>query len=278
MDDLIEVKLSQLAEFTEAEFSVDLFNEASDSLSERLGMDFLRVGGGVAALMANDPTGFYWSRVLGLGWQEPITDELVAEILDWYQLHGGSSVIFQVSPHVPQGDWEAVLERAGFTPGGSWVKCIRDVSPAHFAPTDLEVRSLDETQGQRYAEVYWAGFEFEDPLFIEWMASQPTMDNWRTFGAFDGDELAAVGALFLNGDVGGMSGAATLPAFRNRGAQGALIAARIDAAAREGCQWVISETGAETEDTLNPSLHNLRRQGFADLYERRNWRLTLPNR
>ena len=278
MDDLTKKQLSQLAELTEAEFSVDLFNEASASLSERLGMDFLRIGGGVAALMANDPTGFYWSRVLGLGWEEPITDELVAEILNWYRLHGGSSVIFQVSPHIPRGDWEAVLERAGFTPGGSWVKCIRDVSPPHFAPTDLEVRSLDEAQGQRYAEVYWAGFEFEDPLFIEWMASQPTMDNWRTFGAFDGDELAAVGALFLNGDVGGMSGAATLPAFRNRGAQGALIAARIDAAAREGCQWVTSETGAETENTPNPSLHNLRRQGFIDLYERQNWRLTLPNR
>lgn len=278
MDDLTKKQLSQFAELTEAEFSVDLFNEASASLSERLGMDFLRIGGGVAALMANDPTGFYWSRVLGLGWEEPITDELVAEILNWYRLHGGSSVTFQVSPHIPRGDWEVVLERAGFIPGGSWVKCIRDVSPPHFAPTDLEVRSLDEAQGQRYAEVYWAGFEFEDPLFVEWMASQPTMDNWRTFGAFDGDELAAVGALFLNGDVGGMSGAATLPAFRNRGAQGALIAARIDAAAREGCQWVISETGAETENTPNPSLHNLRRQGFIDLYERRNWRLTLPNR
>lgn len=273
----MKVLLSEPAEITEAEFSLDLFAEASDSLSEQLGMDYLRIGGGIASLMSNDPTGFYWSRVLGLGWKEPITDDLVAEILNWYRAHGGSSVIFQVSPLVPQSDWEAVLEHAGFTAGGNWVKCIRDTSAPDSAPTDLQIRRLTEEDGKRYAEVYWAGFEFEDPLFVEWMARQPTMDRWRTFGAFDGDELAAVGALFLNGAFGGMSGAATLPAFRNRGAQGALIAARVEAAAMEGCQWVISETGAETEDNRNPSLHNLHRHGFTDLYDRRNWRIRLSD-
>ena len=273
----MKVLLSKPAELTEVEFSIDLFTEASDSLSKGLGMDYLRVGGGVATLMANDPTGFFWSRVMGLGWTQPITDDLVARILNWYRTHGGSSVVFQVSPLVPQGDWESVLERAGFTAGGSWVKCIRDTSPPGNALTDLQVRPLDESYGQRYAEVYWAGFEFEHPLFIEWMARQPSMNRWRTFGAFDGDNLAAVGALFLNGEFAGMSGAATLPAFRNRGAQGALIAARIGAAAMEGCSWVISETGAESDGNQNPSLHNLHRQGFADLYERRNWRIKLAD-
>lgn len=277
MDKEQKMLLSHPAELTEAEFSVDLFVEASDSLSRQLGMDYLRIGGGVAALMSNDPTGFYWSRVLGLGWTEPITDDLVAEILNWYRSHGSSSVIFQVSPLVAQSDWQAVLERAGFTAGGSWVKCIRDTSPPVTAPTDLQIRPLTEEDGKRYAEVYWAGFEFEDPLFIEWMSGQPTMARWRTFGAFDGDELAAVGALFLDGDYGGMSGAATLPSFRNRGAQGALIAARVEAAATEGCHWVISETGAETVDDPNPSLHNLHRYGFTDLYDRRNWRIKLAD-
>lgn len=197
MDDEQKALLSQPAELTEAEFSVDLFAEASDSLSRQLGMSYLRIGGGVATLMSNDPTGFYWSRVLGLGWTEPITDALVAEILNWYRAHGGSSVIFQVSPLVPQSDWEAVLERAGFTAGGSWVKCIRDTSPPASAPTDLQIRPLIEQDGERYAEVYWAGFEFEDPLFIEWMSRQPAMDRWRTFGAFDRNELVAVGVSFL---------------------------------------------------------------------------------
>ncbi len=275
MDNESNMKVSQSAELTEAEFSVDLFQEASESLSRRLGMHILRVGGGVAALMANDPTGFYWSRVLGLGWDEPITDELIDEIVRWYQQHGGSTILAQVSPAVAQDDWEGVLERAGFKSGGSWIKVVRDTSTPTTTATDLEIRPLGPQDGQRYAEVYWAGFEFEEPLFIEWMTSQPAMSKWRTFGAFDGDALAAVGALFINGEFAGMSGAATLPAFRNRGAQAALIAARITAAAAEGCKWVISETGAETPTEPNPSLHNLHRLGFTDLYERRNWLLRL---
>ena len=153
MDNEMKVLLSEPAELTEAEFTVNLFAEASDSLSQQLGMDYLRIGGGVAALMSNDPTGFYWSRVVGLGWNEPITDDLVAEILNWYRVHGGSSVIFQVSPLVPQTDWEDVLERAGCAAGGSWVKCIRDTSPPESAPTELQIRPLTEADGKRYAEV-----------------------------------------------------------------------------------------------------------------------------
>jgi GNAT superfamily N-acetyltransferase len=263
--------LSQLAEMTEGEFTVDLFSEAGASLSSRLGMDVLRIGGGVATLMANDPTGFYWSRVLGLGWEEPITDELLTQVLDWYRQRGATSVALQVSPLVPQVGWEAILERSGFSPSRDWVKLIRDTSAPPAIPTDLDIRLVTEADSRRYAEVYWAGFEFEDPLFIEWMMRQPTMGHWRTFGAFDGDSLAAVGALFLYGEFGGMSGAATLSAFRNRGAQAALIAVRIEAAAAEGCKWVVSETGAETPEDPNPSLHNLHRLGFVDLYERRNW-------
>jgi GNAT superfamily N-acetyltransferase len=271
MDLETKIALSQLAEMTEAEFSADLFKEAGASLSSRLGMDILRIGGGVATLMANNPTGYPFSRVLGLGWEEPITDELLAEVLGWYRQRGATSIVLQVSPLVPQDDWETVVVRSGFSPGRNWVKCIRETSTPPAIPTDLEVRPMTEADAQRFAEVFCAGFEFEDPLLLEWVTRQPAMSHWRTFGAFDGDSLAAVGALFLYGEFGGMSGAATLSAFRNRGAQAALIAVRIKAAAAEGCKWVVSETGAETSEDPNPSLHNLHRLGFVDLYERRNW-------
>jgi GNAT superfamily N-acetyltransferase len=276
MDLQTKKALSQLAEMTEGEFTVDLFNEAAASLSSRLGMEVLRIGGGVATFMANDPTGFYWSRVLGLGWDEPITDELLTEVLDWYRQRGATSIVLQVSPLVPQVGWEALLERSGFSPGRNWVKLIRDTSAPPAIPADLDIRVVTEADSRRYAEVLCSAFESEDPLFIEWMMRQPTMGHWRTFGAFDGDSLAGVGALFLHGDFAGMSGAATLPTYRNRGAQAALIRARIVAAAAEGCRWVISETGAETPEDPNPSLHNLHRLGFTDLYDRRNWILKFP--
>jgi GNAT superfamily N-acetyltransferase len=59
--------------------------------------------------------------------------------------------------------------------------------------------------------------------------------------------------------------------LRGRGAQSALIAARLEAARRAGCHWACVETSADTPEKPNPSTHNLRRLGFTDAYERPNW-------
>jgi GNAT superfamily N-acetyltransferase len=68
-----------------------------------------------------------------------------------------------------------------------------------------------------------------------------------------------------------MFGGATLPEARGRGAQSALLTARVRAATGEGCRWLVAETGAEGPGEHNPSLHNMVRVGFEPLYERANW-------
>lgn len=39
----------------------------------------------------------------------------------------------------------------------------------------------------------------------------------------------------------------------------------------EGCRWIGTETGSESPYSPNPSLHNMRRLGFTELYARENW-------
>ena len=56
-----------------------------------------------------------------------------------------------------------------------------------------------------------------------------------------------------------------------RRAQGALMARRIDESPQPRARYVVTETGAETPDSPNPSLHNMRRMGLSEVYERRNW-------
>jgi hypothetical protein len=46
---------------------------------------------------------------------------------------------------------------------------------------------------------------------------------------------------------------------------------RISDALDAGAEWITSETGAETLDSPNPSLHNMRRLGLGEQYERTNW-------
>ena len=266
--------LSRIAEELEAAYMADVFNVAPPEVRDQLGMSVHHIGGGVAAVMANDPTGSFWSRTLGLGWSEPITDQLVERLVSTYREHGGKSICNQISPLV-DGEWRTVLAQHGFGEGAAWVKVVRDTSEPPDIATDLSVREVAAAEGQEYARVYWEGFGFPNPLFIEWTRSQTTLKKWRCFAAFDDEQMVAIGALYVHDGVGALIGAATLPAARNRGAQGALMGVRIRAAREQGCDWVFSETGAETPDNPNSSLHNMHRMGFRDLYERVNWNLKL---
>ena len=98
-----------------------------------------------------------------------------------------------------------------------------------------------------------------------------TDHGFVTYGAWDGDELVAVATLFLGPDSAVLAGAVTLPEYRGRGAQSALMSVRISDALETGVEWITSETGAETPDSPNPSLHNMRRLGLGEQYERTNW-------
>jgi len=66
----------------------------------------------------------------------------------------------------------------------------------------------------------------------------------RVFCGFDGETPAGAGLLYVRDGVGWFSYAATLPTFRARGCQGAILARRIEAA---------------------------REAGFVPLYNRENW-------
>ncbi|NUL02342.1 hypothetical protein HRW07_03590 [Streptomyces lunaelactis] len=91
------------------------------------------------------------------------------------------------------------------------------------------------------------------------------------YAVWAGERIVAVGSVFLNGECADMFGGATLPEARGRGAQSALLTARVRAATAEGCRWLVAETGVEGPGEHNPSLHNMVRVGFEPLYERATW-------
>jgi GNAT superfamily N-acetyltransferase len=67
----------------------------------------------------------------------------------------------------------------------------------------------------------------------------------------------------LGDAIGRRGGAATLPAHRRRGVQSALLAARLEAAGRLGC-----DVATVTTHPGSKSQENVHRQGFALLYTR----------
>jgi hypothetical protein len=82
--------------------------------------------------------------------------------------------------------------------------------------------------------------------------------------ACDGGRPVASAALQVLDDVGHLCMAFTAEPDRRRGAQQALIARRIETATSLGCRMLVSETLS----FLKSSLGNLRRAGFAPVYDK----------
>ena len=123
----------------------------------------------------------------------------------------------------------------------------------------------------QWASVVLRGFGMPEEHLAPMIAASVRDPGFRPFAAWDGTEMVAAANLFVHGAVGALNTGATLPTHRGRGAQSALLAARVAAAAAAGCRWVTAETGRADPGSVNPSLNNLLRLGLTPLYERRNW-------
>jgi GNAT superfamily N-acetyltransferase len=88
--------------------------------------------------------------------------------------------------------------------------------------------------------------------------------GFQHFAAYAQNQIIATAALAHFEDMAYLTYACTAEPYRRRGAQTALIAARIAAASRLGCQLIASQTLTMLED----SFANLQRAGFVEVYER----------
>lgn len=89
--------------------------------------------------------------------------------------------------------------------------------------------------------------------------------------SFDGETPAGAGALFVADGVGWTDWAATDPAFRRRGSQTALMAARLRKARELGCRMVATCTGEAVPGEAQSSYRNILRAGFRAAGLRHNY-------
>lgn len=263
-----------LAERTEAATVSSVVGMMSPELSAALGARTADVAGGTGVRVDAAPGFAFLNRVLAVGLDAPLSGAQLDEAADYQRGEGRPLAVLQLAPFVETPEAVALLEERGWRRGGTWAKTMREVGEPPAARTDLRIERVAAERADDYGRVQCIGMEM--PLDLApWCAAQVGAPDWHTFAAYDGDELVAMGALFVHGPCGQLSGAATLPEARGRGAQSALMAARIALARDLGLAYVTAETGSETPENPNPSLHTMHRAGLATLYERRNWLLDI---
>ncbi len=164
------------------------------------------------------------------------------------------------------------LEEHGYTHASSWMKFTRDSGPARPTETDLRVeQTLDaELFGLLVAKGSSIPQEAAGPL-----AAIVGAPGWSCFVAWAGAEPAGSAALYVDAPNAWIGVASTRPGFRRRGAQTALLAARIDAARAAGAVLLATETGQRVPGESDQSYRNIVRAGFREAYLRANWRSPL---
>lgn len=228
----------------------------------------LTLGGGVVALRADvAPRSPMVNRIVGLGVDEPATEAAVDAALDALS---GTTHYVAISPDARPPELVHWLEARDLEPGWGWMQFRRGVEDPPSSPTDLELVPVDRSNAAAFAHVVRIAYGL--PVEAEPFVARIVDTTWEAWLALAGDEPAATGALYAQGDGAYLGFAATLPEHRGKGAQTALLAARVRRARELGCRWLSTETGEQRPGNPSGSYRNILRAGFVEQYVVANFR------
>ena len=211
--------------------------------------------GHATALVCRTIPAQVFNRVLGLTVDDR---DQIPEIVDFYARNGASPA-FDLDPYLVPPYWIEPnvfpnLVRAGFH-HGAFHQILYGVPSDVVAsrPTGVEVRRVEAEDADAFCWVYdqvWGGSGavrvlLDHPRFRCYLAS------------VDGSP-AALGILHVASGVGSMANGLTIPAFRNRGCQTALLRRRVTDASKSGCDLLASQCmpgGSSQNNQLRVGLH-----------------------
>lgn len=268
--DLNALGAAQTLEAIEAEVWLDWLDAAPPSLAESCAIASLRVGGAVAGIAGGTDVLMY-NRVVAFGLTEPAQHEHLDTLIAAYADAGVKRWMVQWCPAAVPAATVDLMRACGFYHHNNWAKLVRTTeAPLPETGTDLRIERVGGDQRDAFAAILVAAFEHDRSL-AEWNASLIDRPGWHAYMGFAGADAVATGALFVQGNTAWIGFGATHPAYRGRGAQSALVAARIAAARELGCERVVVETAEDLPARPCQSYRNLRRLGFDLAYLRANY-------
>lgn len=256
---------AEIVETSESNVFRALMGSLPPDVATQYGIGCQDVGDGVATFFEKLPI-VYFNRAIGIGVCQPATETMIDELMHVY---GRRKLTFgiTVSPATQPPQFTDWLIARGFQLSFSSAKVIRGTEPPPHVETDLRIESVTESSAAQYAHIIQVVYGMPDwsaPVF----ELTATLPNVYSYMAYAGDVPAAVGSLYVDNGIGALFNGATLPEYRRRGGQGAIMARRIQDGIALGCQWLTTETGEDTPEAPNSSYHNTHRTGFQLAYLR----------
>jgi GNAT superfamily N-acetyltransferase len=202
---------------------------------------------------------------LAMGLRGPVTADQLDAIEAHLRPSGAGPRQLEVCPFADPGLF-ALLAGRGYRVNEWQLVWTRPVpnAPEPPPPPDLVVRRVERGEEELYCRVVLEGF-LETPNVpdsaIALMLPAAFAEGYELYLALSGDEPIGGASLCVSDGVAFVNGSGVRPAFRRRGAQGALIRARLDRARALGCSMACSNTQPGTA-----SRRNMERHGFSVEY------------
>lgn len=266
---LTSPELAQALEFAEASH-LSSQTEAYRAWSGDTRARAVAVCGGVAAL--TDPAfGRKLNHVTGCGMAAPLQATELDQLESMYGAQGLETQI-DLCPHAHGGTLALLAER-GYTVNAfsnTYVRCLAAADARSAATGGIEVSADQAWVGARFAAHSVAGFSVQaisrPPALLEALAqiALHRSDTWLFAASIDGQIAGTAGMSLIETPAGLLAHlyiASTLPAYRARGVQLALLHARLDAARDAGCALA-----SVTARPANASARNTERAGFSLAY------------
>jgi GNAT superfamily N-acetyltransferase len=242
---------------------LDLFAAAPPDVAAELDLAVIQLDAGAGFSIGAEPKPLLFNRALGLEDDRPLS-----ELERW-----SASRDCPLAVSVPAGaELEHSLRERGYERRRSLMKFRRDTRSPPDASTPLRVAQLGVEHAASFGTVVADVFGMPAPM-ARWVAALCGRESWSCFGAFDDDGLVGTGAVYVAGEDAWLGVAATLPRARGRGAQSAILAGRVEAAAAAGAYTLAVETGDRVDGEAGPSFRNILRAGFEEAFRQQWWLL-----
>ena len=241
---------------------------ASDTACRSTVMD---IGGGVAVFAgAGSPT----NKMIGAGFEDAPQDHELSAVEEAFTARGASLQAEVATLADPA--FHSTLVRRGYEPRGFENVLGRGLGQ-HLAPPspEIDVSVVAAAELDAWVDLVVAGFATPDTGGVggdalpesdelrRWMRLTTGVPGFVCVAARLGGRLAGGAALRVDGHILQLCGAATLPGFRRRGVQTALLRWRLAHAASLGCDLAVVTT-----QPASKSQENVQREGFQLLYAR----------
>lgn len=266
----VDKDLARLLEGTEGRANAD-FVETRRRLDPDCGSEWIDVDGTFA--MFDGPESPL-TQTFGLGMATDASDEILDRVEAFFT-EREATVMHEVSPLADPGHM-ALLGGRGYRPIEQSTVLFREID--HDDPISspenrvVTTRIVSKEEAKMWAQISAKGWSSVDAGLATFVlefgrVAAQCKGSFPYLAEIDGQPVGT-GSLLIYDDVCITAGASTVPEFRNRGVQNALLADRLNFAADLGCRFAIMATAPGSQ-----SQKNSQRNGFHIAYTRTKWQL-----